>query len=114
MIYLKNTTSVQQVSIPVSKKISGMTGLDLILVSTIDRSWLRLSVNPELSGSGQYYIISVTLPAMEGGTYEYDFGRTMLGTGRQTLSKGICMVGDFENADYQYNIHTEYEQYTGE
>lgn len=129
MIYLQNTTEAQDIILPVSyadiepdaehlfflyntvnlkksfEQIVAMLGEgDFNEDFNID---FLISADPVLSLSGQYYKFPVVFdnPLTEG-TYEYAFI-----AGGRVLSKGVAMVGDFDNHDEQYNKTIEYEQY---
>lgn len=129
MIYIRNIPERQGIYIPVSyKDPAGSELYHFLLYNTINLTKsvdeiLRtadfnndfnadFAVYPEpiLSAGGLFYFFTFELPDdMVEGTYEY-----ILMHGDSILSRGVAMVGEFQNQDSQYHKDIEYEQYTGE
>lgn len=128
MIYIRNIPERQGIYIPVSyKDPAGSELYHFLLYNTINltksvdeilrtadfnndfNADFAIYPEPILSEGGLFYFFTFELPDdMVAGTYEY-----ILKHGDSILSRGVAMVGEFQNQDGQYHKDIEYEQYTG-
>lgn len=102
MIYLKNISTPQVMSIPKCMGTNG--GLVLSLKSTINQSVILLNVIDAVT-SDLYFTVSVMLPAdMQSGEYEY-----ALSDDTGELSLGLLIVGE-SSSPTEYKKVIQYEQ----
>lgn len=108
MIYLRNTTEVQQVRLPRSRgdKAVGAT-YRLALTSGVSGA---VEFEGELTDGAElsfYYQFDLQLPAdLPSGEYGYELTRA-----GETMATGLVAVGDYERKMTEFDKKVRYEQY---
>lgn len=108
MIYLANTTDAQVAYIPRDTDFTGTLSLSLKSTVDLDTPYISATVL-DLDVFRTVYAVAVELPeGIQQGEYRYE-----LKAGDVTVSTGVLVIGDYTNAEEQYNKPTTYEQYNG-
>lgn len=105
MIYLDNTDQAQTVAIPCELAASGAP-VSLSLVSTVDHTVTEVGVIATQSEGGRYWNVTLTLPTMPEGSYEY-----RLDAAADVIATGCARIGSYAADRKEYNKVIEYKQY---
>lgn len=110
MIYLDNIETAQSVYIP-NNGVLESTGLKMRLYGATDNRWLEDIDVIDLKTFSQYHDVSLCLPDdLANGEYLY----SLVNESNDVLSKGVLVIGGYQNRQVQYHDHEEYKQYRDE
>lgn len=80
--------------------------MKLRLINTVTKVITELSVTAEMKG--QFVDVTLTLPPMDAGEYEYE-----LIDSDTNIGQGMAQIGEIMTDNDQYNNEVKYVQYNG-
>lgn len=80
--------------------------MKLRLINTVTKQQTELSVLAEIKG--QFADITLTLPTIDAGEYEYE-----LIDNHKVIGQGMAQIGEIKADNDQYNNEVKYIQYNG-